>query len=77
MGMASPNYYTADMVRAIPDDGQRYEVVRGELLVTPAPRAWHQVVLSRMHVALSAQRVAPPLPYPSRPLPPGVMVDSG
>lgn len=46
MGMAV-TYYTADMVRALPDDGQRYEVVRGELLVTPAPRAWHQEIVRR------------------------------
>jgi hypothetical protein len=26
---------TPDMVRAMPDDGNRYEVVYGELLVTP------------------------------------------
>ncbi len=38
MGMAAPIYYTAEMVRALPDDGNRYEVVRGELPVTPAPR---------------------------------------
>lgn len=38
MGMAAPIYYTADMVRALPDDGNRYEVVHGELLVTPSPR---------------------------------------
>jgi Uma2 family endonuclease len=31
--------WTADMVRALPDDGNRYEVVGGMLLVTPAP-AW-------------------------------------
>ncbi len=30
------------MVRALPDDGKRYEVVDGELLVTPAPSARHQ-----------------------------------
>jgi Uma2 family endonuclease len=41
-------YYTAEMVRALPDDGKRYEVVHGELLVTPAPRAWHQEVVHRM-----------------------------
>jgi Uma2 family endonuclease len=41
-------YYTADLVRALPDDGQRYEVVHGELLVTPAPRAWHQEVVQRI-----------------------------
>ncbi len=38
MGMAAPIYYTADMVRALPEDGNRYEVVYGELVVTPAPR---------------------------------------
>jgi Uma2 family endonuclease len=52
MGMAAPTYYTADMVRAMPDDGNRYEVVYGELLVTPAPRPWHQVVVHRLSVAL-------------------------
>ena len=28
MGMAVPIYFTADQVRALPDDGNRYEVVR-------------------------------------------------
>jgi Uma2 family endonuclease len=54
MGMAVPIYYTADMVRALPDDGNRYEVVRGELLVTPAPRAWHQEIGLRLAIALHA-----------------------
>lgn len=49
MGMVAPVYYTADMVRSLPDDGSRYETVHGELLVTPAPRAWHQIVLGRLH----------------------------
>jgi Uma2 family endonuclease len=52
--MAAPIYYTAEMVRALPDDGNRYETVRGELLVTPAPRAWHQEVIRRLTIALSA-----------------------
>jgi Uma2 family endonuclease len=51
MGMAV-TYYTADMVRALPDDGRRYEVVHGELLVTPAPRAVHQLAVQRLSVAL-------------------------
>jgi Uma2 family endonuclease len=50
--MALPVYYTADMVRALPDDGNRYEVVYGELLVTPAPRLWHQELVKRLTVAL-------------------------
>jgi len=52
MGMAAPIYYTADMVRALPDDGNRYEVVAGELLVTPSPRFWHQHLVGRISFAL-------------------------
>ena len=48
MAMASPHYYSAPMVRALPDDGNTYEVVHGELLVTPAPRLWHEVVATRL-----------------------------
>ena len=48
MAMAAPLYYTADMVRALPDDGNIYEVVHGELLVTPAPRPWHEEVAHRL-----------------------------
>lgn len=40
MAQASGNW-TADMVRALPEDGNRYEVVAGELLVTPAPSWRH------------------------------------
>ncbi len=48
MGMAAPVYYSAEMVRNIPDDGTRYETVHGELLVTPVPRAWHQRIVLRL-----------------------------
>jgi Uma2 family endonuclease len=34
--------WTVDMVRALPDDGNRYEVIDGELFVTPAPNVFHQ-----------------------------------
>jgi Uma2 family endonuclease len=56
MGMPdilTPVYWTADMVRLLPEDGNRYEVVYGELLMTPPPRAWHQELVSRLHVALA------------------------
>ncbi len=52
MGMAAPVYYTADMVRALPDDGNRYETVHGELLVTPSPRAIHQYVAGELFARL-------------------------
>ena len=54
MGMAASIFYTADMVRALPHDGNRYEVVHGELLVTPAPRLWHQELSARLLAALRA-----------------------
>ena len=54
MVMAVPVYYTAEMVRALPDDGNRYEVVHGELLVTPSPRRLHQRLIRRLLVALNA-----------------------
>jgi Uma2 family endonuclease len=51
--MAAPTYWTAEMVRHLPDDGKRYEVVFGELLVTPAPRLDHQLLVSRLAVAIA------------------------
>lgn len=44
--------YTVDDVRAFPDDGCRYELVSGMLLVTPAPASVHQVVLFRLAVEI-------------------------
>lgn len=61
MGMVAPVYYTADQIRALPEDGNRYEVVHGELLVTPAPRALHQEVVRRLLVALSRYLEAEPV----------------
>ena len=49
MGMPqATERWTAEMVRALPDDGNRYEVVDGELLVTPAPRLLHQEAVARL-----------------------------
>jgi len=52
MGMAAPVYYSADMVRALPDDGNRYETAHGKLLVTPSPRLTHQRLVRRLALAL-------------------------
>jgi Uma2 family endonuclease len=60
MGMAVPMYYTAEMVRALPNDGNRYETVHGELLVTPAPRPWHQEVVDRLRDVLKGYLVRHP-----------------
>lgn len=53
MVMVAPVYWTADMVRALPEDGNRYETVHGELLVSPSPRRLHQRIVTRLSVALA------------------------
>jgi Uma2 family endonuclease len=61
MGMAAPMFYTAEMVRSLPEDGNRYETVRGELLVTPAPRLWHEEIVARLVLALRQYLLAEPV----------------
>ena len=46
--------WTADMVRALPNDRYRHEVIDGELLVTPAPSPQHQRAVRELFVRLSA-----------------------
>jgi len=51
MGMSAQDVshdWTAEMAMALPDDGNRYEVLDGELFVTPAPRLRHQEALVRL-----------------------------
>jgi Uma2 family endonuclease len=43
-----------DDYAAAPDDGQRYEIIRGELYVTPAPGTSHQRALLRLAQQLVA-----------------------
>lgn len=40
------------MVRALPEDRNKYEVVYGELLVSPGPRELHNRVLMRLSAAV-------------------------
>ncbi|MFN2317193.1 MAG: Uma2 family endonuclease [Gemmatimonadales bacterium] len=46
--MPARHYFTAADVLAMPEDGNRYEVVHGELLVSPGPRLVHQRVVMRL-----------------------------
>ena len=51
MHMAQPNtHWTVDDVQALPDDGNRYEVIDGELFVTPAPRYRHQDAVAALYI---------------------------
>ncbi|HEX6535832.1 MAG TPA: Uma2 family endonuclease [Gemmatimonadaceae bacterium] len=53
MAMAAATIrWTAEMARGLPDDGNRYEVVDGELLVTPAPTWAHQNAVAELYVRL-------------------------
>ena len=62
MGMpATHDFWTADMVRALPRDGKRYETVHGELLVSPSPRPLHEFVLQRLALRLGIYLLAHPV----------------
>lgn len=53
MGMALPvPRFTIDMLDDFPEDGNRYEVLEGMLLVTPSPSIEHQIVATRIAVML-------------------------
>jgi Uma2 family endonuclease len=54
MAMAiSVPLYTVDDLEKFPNDGNRYELLDGVLVVTPQPAAVHQVVVSRIQVKLA------------------------
>jgi Uma2 family endonuclease len=40
--------WTVEMLDALPEDGQRYELIDGELFVTPAPSNDHQLVVTAL-----------------------------
>lgn len=53
MGMPQPiAEWTVERVFALPADGNRYEAVDGELLVTPAPSLPHQVAVQALYERL-------------------------
>ena len=51
MPIAVPRY-TLDDLESFPDDGNRYELLDGMLLVSPAPRPAHELVVQRLHYEL-------------------------
>jgi Uma2 family endonuclease len=54
MPVTLDRYYTRAEVFALPEDGKRYELVHGELLVSPSPVMRHQLIVGRLHAWLFA-----------------------
>ena len=52
MGMPATRHFTVADLAAMPDDGKRYELVQGELLVAPAPGGRHQPIVTRLLLEL-------------------------
>ncbi|MDB4913297.1 MAG: hypothetical protein JWM95_941 [Gemmatimonadetes bacterium] len=44
--------WTVESVHALPDDGNRYEVIDGELFMTPAPSRRHQNAVGELYALL-------------------------
>ena len=62
--------WTLDDLHLLPDDGQRYELVDGGLVVTPPPTQWHQMLGDDLRERLQAAapqgwraRLEFPLPF--------------
>ena len=52
---------TFKQFRQLPDDGKRYELVRGEVHLTPAPTTKHQLILRRLSTSLDTYLMKTPL----------------
>lgn len=49
MGMATiTRLWTLEELHSLPDDGNKYELIDGELFVTPAPAPHHEEILARL-----------------------------
>lgn len=58
MAISVPRYTIADLER-FPNDGNRYELLDGVLLVTPAPSHAHQIIVNRLQLRLTQAVVIP------------------
>jgi Uma2 family endonuclease len=53
--------WTYEMYAALPDDGKRYEVVQGVLMMSPAPESAHQGIIQRISNYLDGRIFVPRL----------------
>jgi Uma2 family endonuclease len=47
-GTREAKHWTLEEVHALPEDGNKYELIYGELLVTPAPTDNHETIAARL-----------------------------
>lgn len=52
VGMAATELLTREDLEAMPDDGNRYELIEGEIVMSAAPRPCHQIAVTRLVVLL-------------------------
>ena len=45
--------WTLEELHRLPEDGNKYELIRGELFVTPPPSVDHEEILARLHATLA------------------------
>jgi Uma2 family endonuclease len=53
MSRTSAERFTYQDYLRLPEDGRRYEIIDGELFLTPAPGTWHQRVSARLQFLLT------------------------
>src|SRR3569623_1454169 len=46
--VATVKRWTLEEVHSLPEDGNKYELVRGELIVTPPPNEDHETIAARL-----------------------------
>ena len=54
VGMAAAEMLTREDLDAMPDDGNRYELIDGEIVVSPSPRSRHQYAVVELIYLLRA-----------------------
>jgi Uma2 family endonuclease len=55
--------WTLEELHSLPDDGNKYELIRGELFVTPAPTDEHETILAKLSRVLDPYVAANGLGY--------------
>lgn len=52
MHMVQAKVWTLEELHSLPDDGNKYELLHGDLFVTPAPTLDHETIIARLNALL-------------------------